>query len=118
MRLVGAMLGPFRDVFQCRMIEKVTSRTRLVEKATTKRQFWSHFDPVLNPMWYSSWPHLGFILAHLGNNLINHPEGVQTQETKYDGADYDYDADDDDEGDNDGTAHDGVCDFGADDRRW
>ena len=43
---------------------------------------------------------------------------MQTQETKYDGADYDYDADDDDEGDNDGNAHDGVCDFGADERRW
>ena len=43
---------------------------------------------------------------------------MQTQETKYDGADYDYDADDDDEGDNEGNAHDGVCDFGADERRW
>ena len=42
---------------------------------------------------------------------------MQTQETKDDGADYDYDADDDDEGDNDSNAHDGVCDFGADERR-
>ena len=77
--------------------------------------FWPPFEP-----------HFVFLMAPSGlhpgpsRQQLDQPSrrGVQTQETKYDGADYDYDADDDDEGDNDGNAHDGVCDFGADERRW